>query len=239
MRYQKQFTVIMILMTFSMLLLTGCADGPIQTRSEDVSDFERIRIETFGEFLIEQGEEESLTIEAPRDYLRYITTEVDDKTLVINTRRGFIGGPVRRVVFTITVKDLNAITLSGAGAVKIMNLESEELAVTLTGAGSIEIDDLQARELDVNLTSAGAIIIAGKVDKQDIDLSGVGSYEAGDLQSEEASISLSGAGSAVVWVEDLLDVDVSGLGSVSYYGKNPVVRQNVSGLGSVNSRGER
>lgn len=239
MKYQKRVLPIMVLLVLVVLLFTGCADGPMQNRSDEVRDFNRIRIETFGEFLIEQGESESLSIEAPRDYLRYITTEVEDGTLVISTRRGFFGGPVRRVIYTVTVKDLEAITLSGAGAVKILRLESDDLDVTLTGAGSIAIDELQAKNLDVNLTSAGAIVIAGEVKNQEVDLSGVGSYEAGDLRSEEARISLSGAGSAVVWVEDFLDVDVSGLGSVSYFGKDPAVRQNVSGLGSVNSRGER
>jgi hypothetical protein len=221
------------------LILTGCSDGPMQTRSEDVSGFNRIRIETFGEIILQQGDQESLTIEAPRDYLRYITTEVRDETLVIGTRRGFVGGPVRRVVFTITVKNLEEFTLSGAGAVKAYALESDTLTVTLTGAGSIEIDSLSAERLTVNLTSAGAIVIAGQVDQQNINLSGVGSYEAGDLRTEETSINLSGAGSAVVWVEDYLDVNVSGVGSVSYFGRDPVVRQNVTGLGSVNSKGER
>jgi len=234
----KIMTLLGALMAVS-LLLAGCADGPIQTRSEDVSGFNRIRIETFGEIIIEQGNQESLTIEAPRDYLRYITTEVRENTLLISTRRGFVGGPVRRVIYTITVKDLEDITLSGAGAVKAYSLDTDDLAITLTGAGSIEIDSLTAKDLEINLTSAGAIVIAGEAEKQEINISGVGSYEGGDLRTEETRVLLSGAGSAVVWAEDYLDVDVSGVGSVSYYGTNPVVRQNVSGLGSVNSRGER
>ena len=97
------------------VLMAGCAEGPYQTRTDDVSGFNRIRIETFGEIIIEQGDEESLSIDAPRDYLRYILTDVNDGMLTISTRRGFLGGPIRRVTYTITVKDLNEISLSGAG----------------------------------------------------------------------------------------------------------------------------
>lgn len=111
--------------------------------------------------------------------------------------------------------------------------------MNLTGAGSVEVDDLRADNLEINLSSAGAIIIAGEVDAQEVNISGVGSYEAGDLRSNDADIQLTGAGSAVVWTEDSLHVNVSGVGSVSYFGKNPDVYQNVSGLGSVNSKGER
>lgn len=221
----------------STALLTGCSDNSLQTREEQVSGFKQIRIETFGEFIIQQGDTESLTIEAPRDYLRYVTTKVENGELIIGTRRGFIGAPVERVTFTLTVKDLNKISLSGAGAIKILQLDTDQLEVDLTGAGSVEIDNLTAKNLKVNLTSAGAIVAAGKADEQVVNISGVGSYEAGDLRSEKADVLLTGAGSAVVWVEGALDVNVTGVGSVSYFGENPKVTQNVSGLGSINSKG--
>ena len=234
----KKFIITAALFALSVLLQAGCANGPYQTREEDVSGFNRVSFETFGEIIIEQGDRESLTIEAPRDYMRYITAEVENGKLVISTRRGFFGGPIRRVTYTITVENLEEVSLSGAGAVKILGLETEDLLVNLTGAGSIEIDDLRGEDLEVNLSSAGAIVIAGEVESQEVDLSGVGSYEAGDLRTSETTITLSGAGSAVIWVEDYLDVDVSGLGSVAYYGENPDVHQSVSGLGSVNTKGE-
>jgi len=239
MRKSTTYLTVIVLMTLMAALLSGCVDGTFQTRTDEVSDFNRIQIETFGEFIIEQGDVESLTIEAPRDYLRYITTGVEGGVLTISNRRGFVGGPIRKVTYTITVKDLKEVSLSGAGAIKIFKLASDQLEINLTGAGSVEIDDLTADKLEVNLTSAGAIVIAGQVDSQEVNISGVGSYESGDLRSNEAEIQLAGAGSAVVWVEEFLDVNVTGIGSVSYYGENPDVRQNVSGLGSINSKGER
>ena len=235
MKNRKNNPLLIALLIFSSLALTACS-SPYQTRSDDVSGFNRISIETFGEFIIEQGDEESLTIEAPRDYLRYITSEVKNETLIISTRRGFIGGPVHRATFIITAKDLEDISLSGAGAIKVFPLKTETLDINLTGAGSIEIDELTAERLEVNLASAGAIIIAGTVEKQDINLTGVGSYEGGDLQSEDTEVYLTGAGSAVVWAEDDLDVEITGVGSVTYFG-NPDVYQDISGLGSINSRG--
>ncbi len=227
-----------LLLLFSVGLLTGCSDVTMQTQTEDVSGFNKIQINTFGEFIIEQGDQESLSIEAPRDYMRYVTTEVQNGVLVIDMRRGFLGTPIQRVTYTLTVKDLNEVSISGAAAVKIFTLDTEQMDVNLTGAGSVEIDQLTARDLNVNLTSAGAIVVAGAVDKQKITISGVGSYEAGDLRSNSTSILLTGAGSAVVWAEQELSVNVTGVGSVSYFGDNPQVSQNVSGLGSVNSKGE-
>ena len=228
------FAVLMI----SSLTISGCASGPYDTQNFEVEGFEKIRIDTFGEFIIEQGDSESLTVNAPRDYLRYLIAEVEGDTLVIRTRRGFFGGPVNRAVFTISVNELEDISLTGAGAIKVFGLDTDTLEVNLTGAGSIEIDQLNAQRIEVNLTSAGDIIIAGAVKNQFVNLTGVGSYEAGDLKTEETEVLMTGAGSAVVWAEEDLEIEVTGVGSVTYYG-NPDVYQNITGLGSVNSRGER
>jgi hypothetical protein len=235
MKNRKTFSLLIASLILFGLALTACT-SPYQTRSDDVSGFNRISIETFGEFIIKQGDDESLTIEAPRDYLRYITSEVKNETLIISTRRGFLGGPVHQATFTIMVKNLDDISLSGAGAIKVFSLETNTLDINLTGAGSIEIDELTAERLEVNLASAGAIIIAGTVEKQEINLTGVGSFEGGDLKSKDVEIRLSGAGSAIVWAEDDLDVEITWIGSVSYFG-NQNVYQDISGLGSINSNG--
>ena len=235
MKRNTLFTATMLVSIFA-AALAGCS-GVSRPESREVSSFKHISISAFGEVIITQGEEESLTIEAPSNYLRYIETKVAGDTLYIDTRRGFIGGPVRRVTYTLTVKDLNEVTLSGAGTIKIYALETDALEVNLSGAGSIEIDSLIAEDLKVNLSSAGAIVIAGEVDTQEITHSGVGSYESGDMQSRTATIVMSGVGSAVLWVTDELDITITGVGSVSYFG-SPSVTQNISGLGSVNSKGE-
>jgi hypothetical protein len=228
----------LILFILLMALALSSCSGVMKTETREVSGFNAVSVSSFGELLIRQGEVESLTIEAPSDYLRYLETTVANNTLNISTRRGFYGAPVRRVIYTLTVRDLNSLSFSGAGSIKILDgLKSGDFNLNLSGAGSIEIDALTASSLTVNFSSAGAIIVAGKVDKQSVTLSGVGSYDGGDLESKSASVVLTGAGSAVVWAKETLNVTVSGVGSVGYFG-SPQVSQNISGLGSVNSKGE-
>lgn len=233
----KKYIGLIPFLLVMVLVLSSCS-GVVRSEVREVSGFNAVSVNSFGEMQIRQGDVESLTIEAPSDYLRYLETSVVNNTLNISTRRGFIGAPVRRVIYTLTVKDLNSISLSGAGLIKILDgLKSGDFKLNLSGAGSIEIDNLSASSLTMNFSSAGAIVIAGKVEKQSVTISGVGSYEAGDLESQSAKVILSGAGSAVVWAKESLDVTVSGVGSVSYFG-SPQVSQNISGLGSVNSKGE-
>ena len=44
-----------LILAVSVLALTGCAQGPVETREEDVSGFNRVTIETFGEILDQPG----------------------------------------------------------------------------------------------------------------------------------------------------------------------------------------
>jgi hypothetical protein len=234
----KKTKILLVIFSIALLAmgLSACA-GVTKTENRDVSGFDSIAISAFGEVQIRQGTTESLTIEAPSDYLRYVETTVENKTLNITTRRGFIGAPARRVIYTLSVKDLKSLQLSGAGAIKILDgFQTQDFSLNLSGAGSIEIDSLTAKSLTVNFASAGAIVIAGKVDTQSVNLSGVGSYESGDLESKSVKINLTGAGSATLWATEALDVTVSGVGSINYYG-NPKLSQSITGLGSVNSKG--
>ena len=78
----------------------------------------------------------------------------------------------------------------------------------------------------------------GKVVSQQVTLTGAGRYQAADLQSDDAVIEINGAGTAVVWAEKTLDVGISGMGNVEYYGA-PRVSKRISGVGSVTGKGSR
>ena len=215
--------------------LTACTVGVQRTEEREISGVSALSIATVGEFIVRQGEEESLVIEGPNNYLRNITTEVIDGTLYIDSRRGITSSSLQKTTYTLTVQDLDEISFSGAGSIAISSFETDDLVVTLTGAGNIEIYSLTANHLTVLLNSAGSIYIGGNTLTQDVLISGVGSYDASYLQSTTASVVLSGAGSAEVWVTDSLDVTITGVGSITYYGE-PNVQQNVSGLGSINRK---
>ncbi len=233
----KRTLPILVLFTFA-LALSACG-GAIETQTRQVSGFDRVDISTFGEFIITQGDTESLSIEGPADYLRYLVTEVNNGTLTISQRRGLLSSPNRKVTFTLTVRDLTSLSMSGAGSIKLGTLNTPSFKLILSGAGSVDMVNLSAESLDVTLSAAGAISVDGKVTSQNIILSGVGSYDAGELESASTRITLSGAGSATVWVTEKLEADVTGVGSVAYYGQPTSIIQNVPGLGSIRSFGTK
>ncbi len=217
----------------------------VVTETREVSGFDRVALREFGELVITQGEEESLTIEARQDILSRLETEVKDGKLVIGSRGSWLdklgdalatGFTRKRIRYSLTVRQLTGLEVSGAAAVRVAKIETDRLALKLSGAGDVNIESLDAQRLEVDLPGAGKISVAGRVAEQTVTLSGAGSYDAPKLESQKAKATLTGLGSATVWAVEELDATIRGLGSVSYYG-TPKVRKEITGAGGVKSLG--
>ena len=228
----------------SVLLLSGCTIGSRRVITEEraVSDFDQVEFSTIGELTITQGDSESLTIEAESNVVRRITTKVQGGTLYIEMRSSFpwVWGvvPTRPIRYDLTVKELSALDLSGAGSIRAEEIEAERLSLDVSGAGKIAIRSLAAETLVVEHTGVGVCELSGRVQGQEVMLTGAGEYDAGDLESETAGVKVTGVGQATVWASEKLDIQITGAGRVSYYG-DPEVTQDVSGVGSVRSLGSR
>lgn len=218
----------LILITVFTLFIAGCnlmpetgieetvsGSGNVVTETREVSGFTAVTLQGFGGVVIDQTGSETLTITADDNFLPYLETEVRNGTLFIRVRERVTFNNISELTFHINAAALNAIELSGAGTVRVNNLDTESWRVSLPGAGSITV--------------------SGRTTTQTVTLSGAGSYEAADLESREATIRSSGAGMAVVRVSDNLDVTIDGLGNVEYIG-SPTVTQNINGLGNVIQR---
>jgi len=206
------------------LALSGCniasspwvqGSGNVTTEQREVGAFSTIDVADIGEVVIVQGDADGLTVATDDNLQAVVLSEVRGDTLHLTVRSNTKVSQVTQLIFTVTVKELKAITLSGAGTVSAPDLSGDQLRVDHSGAGTVTV--------------------GGTVREQWVTLSGVGSYEGAALISERATVDLSGIGSAVVQVRDRLDATVSGAGSIAYIG-SPELHERVSGVGSVGQR---
>ena len=216
-------------------MLTG--SGTLRSEARPVSAFDEVELAGVGALTITQGPRESLTVEAEDNLLPQIRTEVRGRRLVIEPDGGPTVAlrPTKPIKYTVTVRDLTAVKLSGAGSVAIPSLTTASLDVRMSGAGDVSLDGLTASELVVSLSGLGDATVSGTVTRQEVTMSGLGSYQAEHLESQEARITKSGAGNATVRVSSTLNVKSSGAGTVEYIG-DPTVSQDVSGAGRVARR---
>lgn len=220
---------------FQRLLGRTIGSGNVITEQRDVRDFNEVVLSGIGQLSVSQTGSESLTIEAEDNILPRLTATVAGQRLMLGTEPGAHFAPRKPIRYTLTIKDLSVVRISGAGSIEIPALGTPALRLEISGAGSLRVTGLAAEKVDVVLSGAGSATCAGEVREQDVRISGAGSYHGEDLASVKAQATISGTGSAYLHVTEQLDARVSGIGSVVYSG-SPSVQKTVSGIGRVSQR---
>ena len=187
--------------------------GTMAIETRDVSGFSEIDLSGSGMVLVSVTGTESLTVEAEDNILSLLTTEVKDGRLILGANQSIL--PTRDIVYTVTVINLEAVTVSGSGSVAAV--------------------DVAANGFEVDISGSGTVTPEGVSERLDVSISGSGAFEGGALVAATGTVSVSGSGEALVNVTDDLDADVSGSGTVGYIG-DPTVSTSISGSGEVSRR---
>ncbi len=185
--------------------------GDLQTESRDVDNFKRIKLLGGFDLFVTVGKKQSVKLTFDDNLLDYIGTEVQGKTLVLDSRRSISSRKNCRI--EITVKELEYVKLSGSG--------------------DIVITELDADFFEYNLSGSGDLIADGKVNDLELHLSGSGNIDTRDLIAKDVYAKISGSGDIKTYASKSFDGKVSGSGDIVYYGKPEHVDSKVSGSGSI------
>jgi hypothetical protein len=189
--------------------IEGSGDRVKQTR--DVKDFDEIQVDCAFDVEITVGPRFALELTYDDNLIDLIETDVRGGTLVLDCDGEH--DVDRSCKARIEMPSLAGITINGAAQVHVQGMTGESFEYDLHGAGDLEIQ--------------------GSVGRIEVHLLGAGSVDARDLIAEEADVQLSGTGSVRVHANERFRGQVSGCGSIDYYGDPPQARENVSGIGSI------
>jgi Putative auto-transporter adhesin, head GIN domain len=190
--------------------------GHIMTERRTVSGLSAVSLGGSGHVVIEQTGMESLTVTADDNLLPYIKTDVTGQTLELGFKDPMINvEPTEDIVYTLTVKTLEGLNISGSGKADVKGLDPDRLRIHISGSGTA--------------------LVRGTANDLDISISGSGAYRGDEMKSRRATVDVSGSGAAVIAASDTLTANVSGSGSIEYIG-DPQVTERVSGSGAVQRR---
>nr|WP_255719482.1 head GIN domain-containing protein [Pelomonas sp. P8] len=186
-----------------------------------------------------QGDRDQAYIAGDAEAQQGVDVQLNDHQLVIRPTGGWKFWNADKLFVQVEMRQLRELSVSGASDLYAPGLlRSDQLRLSISGAGNVRLDQLQARQLSFAISGAGTGQLSGRVDDLALQISGKGKVAADRLQASRASVGVSGIGSVVMWVTDELAARISGVGSVEYFG-NPSVQRSVSGMASISSRGER
>ena len=171
----KKIALVFIVLT---LMLSACSinghsitinsehikgSGTIVTENRTVSGFDKVDLQSVGNLTIVVGDKESLTIKADDNLMQYITSEVFNDTLEIGMKPNLSLDPTHDIEYTLTVKSLSSIVLSGFGNINAEELSAEDLEVRLSGSGDMTLGTLKSENAMLRVSGFGDINVDNMV----------------------------------------------------------------------------
>jgi hypothetical protein len=213
---------LVLLLTIVLLVATGChyhmsseisGSGKRVLQKREVPSFSSIS--TQGAFDIEVicQKPVGLEIEGDDNILPLITTEVSNNVLYIRNTQGY---SVREPVsLRVSVPNVDALTVSGAGKINISGVKNEKFELDSSGDPTIRV--------------------SGDTKVVDIDTTGAAKIDTHKLRASQAVVDSKGVSRIDLAVSDTLSVTISGPSHVTYEG-DPVVNKTIHGPGSVDKK---
>jgi len=212
----------------------------------------RIKLDGAIDLKLRQGDTPSLTITADRRYLVNVSSTQTGDTLRLDSasngsrvkgslvRAELVLPSLREVVSDgLGMTDVSgfsgdeiALSLDGAGSMKIVS-DYKHVRANLGGVGSMHIWMANNESIELDLSGAGYITIGGRSKSLKATLGGLGGLNAQQFQTDSVQLDLSGLGNATVNASVNATLNLSGLGSVTVYGKPLNRNVSVDGLGKV------
>jgi len=200
----------------------------------DFSNFSEVEANGASKVVLTQDSVYKVSVVGDKGVERYIEISQSGNRLIVDEKSDWIDRiDMGKCEVHISLPVLRVYHLSGANSTTMTNTfkQNEGMILDMSGAGSFKLK-VEVPEITIDASGASSVNLQGKAGTLNVDMSGAGSVEAGDLEVNMANVSSSGAGSMVLWVNQHLAVDASGVGSVRYKG-NPSVTKEVSGMASV------
>jgi len=218
----KQLALVSLLGSILALVVSAChfagpgvqGSGVRKSEKRELPAFKSIESEGAYQVAVNCQKPQSFEIEGDDNILPLINTEVRDGVLYVKSPKPYHSS--KPVSLAIALPDLESIRSNGAGQFQITDLKNENFEIHSSGAASFTA--------------------AGQTKSVKIESSGVGRIDTNNLRAETAEVTVSGAATVDVYGSERLDVNVSGVGRVTYSGNPKTVNKNVSGVGSVSQK---
>ena len=215
------------------LAMAAAASAMAERREYPVSGIGAVASSIPLDLEIVQDDRESLALEDDDGQLAEVDVEMDGGTVRIRGKNRSTNWK-RSVRGVLHAKRIDSIHLAGTGTIRAARIRADDFKATISGSGKIQLRRLDAKDVKVVVSGAGTIDLgSGRVDHIGITVTGAGDVIAGKLRSDGGKVAISGAGTTTLWPEKTLDVRISGVGTVRYYGDPEITGQRVAGVGTV------
>lgn len=224
--------------------------GNIVSEERVATPFHSVDFTTVGNVHITSGASQLVTINVDDNVMEHIFTTVSNGVLKVSSNPNANLSEFELDVY-LTMTDLEKVTLTGVGNIVgtntfladtveltldgvgniVFNLDSDMIYAMLEGVGNFNLN-LETNRLMSALNGVGNINLEGSTPYHQCVHTSTGAILAFNLITDTSFVVQTAVGHTEVYVNDYMNVIISGLGSV-YYKGHPTIDVTVSGTGQV------
>ncbi len=198
-----------------------------------VSKFNSISIGSGLDAYITQGDGNSVEVEASKNLIHRIITEVKGETLHVYVKGNFRWNnkDVRKIY--ITAPNYKTISASGGADIHGNTPIKGELMILKSSGGADIYLSVNTKTLKLSCSGGADILVEGTAELLSASASGGADINAKKLKAKHVDVSASGGGDADVYASESLTAKASGGGDVNYIGSPKDKNISESGGGDV------
>ena len=204
-------------------------------KTYEISDFSSLNLEVIGEVIYEQTDSFYMSASGSSNLVEALVVSNKNGKLSIDLKnKKRFSGNKKELVIHIGSPKLDIIHFNSVGKLHIKNyFEGDKLTIKNKGVGEIKIDDCNVNTFNLASLSVGTIEVQGTADKTVILSEGIGQIDCSKFLSINTKVESKGIGNLSVYAQESIDISITGIGNVEYYGNPAEIKENISGLGKV------
>ncbi len=243
-----------------LLALNTSASERIE-RDYPIQDVLEVQVSSGIKLELTQGVTESLKLKTSADMLKQIHVDLTNNTLSLRVEKKLLDVTTwfnqGEVVFTLVVKNLKSMELSGGVDARIGNLSLVALSTKASGGTDVNFAQLNVKELSIEASGGSSVKVknatsesvrlnvsggsdfefenSGTTNLLMINASGGSNCKAKKLDSITADVIAGGAADVDVRASRSLTVNAGGASDINYYG-NPQVSSSIGGASNLTAK---
>jgi len=216
----RKLSVILLLLVFATLLLTGCNQNTINGNGTIIETIIPItgRIEAITNtnifHVVLTDRQDNISLVADENLVPYISIEQSGVNLQLRRTGNHQLNPTTPIIIRVPISYVTSVSVSGSGRI--------------TSEVPLDVDSFA-----VNISGSGNITLEGRVVNLTVAVPGSGDAILQNIQADNVTATLSGSGDISLTAIYGLNATVSGSGTIDYFGNPPNLITNTTGSGSI------
>lgn len=234
------------LLLVGVLLLSGCekdqlddcitSAGPMRIEARSIGDFHKVELHDRVDLVLEERATGTVSVEAGRNLLGQVETEVRDGMLIISNRNtcNWVRSFKPRITVRVPIEQAGFLILKGTGNVSSTStVRRGEFRIEQGGGQGTAVIDVDVDTCVAGLHSgAGNVVYTGRAGLAFLYSAGMGPIDASGLEAERVLVNNSGVTDIRCRAMQEMDAQIYNAGNI-YYSGSPLITSQLLGSGQL------